>query len=179
MANFISAQSEPISALSNKAETADWETVYRTQMPRVYNFLRYRLQDEMLAQDLTAVTFEKAWRHRASYQPQTAAFNTWLFTIARNTATDYLRVNKDELPLLDTAVSDDPSPEEIVNHQQNLAVLRRILADLPQREQELIALKYGAELSNRQIAKQMGLSSVNVRIILYRTIRKIRPYLEK
>jgi RNA polymerase sigma-70 factor (ECF subfamily) len=148
-------------------------------MPRIYNFLRYRLRDEAAAEDLTAVTFEKAWRHRNSYQPEESAFSTWLFTIARNTATDYLRVKKEELPLKETAVSNNPSPEEMVSKGQDLVVLQQIVAELPEREQEILALKYGAELTNRQIARQMGLSSVNVRIILYRTIRKLRPQLEE
>jgi RNA polymerase sigma-70 factor (ECF subfamily) len=179
MTNFVSAQSKPIAASGTETAEPDWESVYRSQMPRIYNFLRYRLQDEEAAQDLTAVTFEKAWRSRASYQPEAAAFNTWLFTIAQNSATDYLRGRQETLPLLDSAVSPGPSPEESASHHQELAALRLILADLPAREQELIALKYGAELSNRQIARQMGLSAVNVRIILFRTIRKLRPQLEK
>ena len=180
MTNFVSAQSEPMPTTSHtKTAESNWDTVYRSQMPRIYNFLRYRLRDEMVAQDLTAVTFEKAWRNRASYAPQSAAFNTWLFTIARNTATDYLRTQKETLPLLDSAVSPAPSPEETASRRQDLDLLQQILADLPQREQEIIALKYGAELSTRQIAKQMGISAVNVRIILFRTIRKLRPQLQR
>lgn len=178
MSDFATAQSEPITTISNTAETPDWETTYRTQMPRIYNFLRYRLRDEMLAEDLTAVTFEKAWRHRNSYDPDSAAFTTWLFTIARNTAIDYLRTQKEELPLKDTTPSSAPSPEETAGKRQDLAALQQIVAGLPDREQEILALKYGAELSTRQIARQMGLSSVNVRMILYRTIRKLRPQLE-
>ena len=79
----------------------------------------------------------------------------------------------------ETAVSNNPSPEEMVSKGQDLVVLQQIVAELPEREQEILALKYGAELTNRQIARQMGLSSVNVRIILYRTIRKLRPQLEE
>lgn len=179
MTNFASAKTESIPSLSAPAEKVDWESVYRTQMPRIYNFLRYRLRDEVVAEDLTAVTFEKAWRYRSSYAPKFATFNTWLFTIARNAATDYLRTRTEVLPLKETAQSDAPSLEETVSKQQDLAVLQQIVADLPDREQEILALKYGAEMSTRQIAKQMGLSSVNVRIILYRTIRKLRPQLEK
>ncbi|MFZ0547540.1 MAG: sigma-70 family RNA polymerase sigma factor [Candidatus Promineifilaceae bacterium] len=179
MSDFISAQTEPIPTLSSRAKKVDWEAVYRTEMPRIYNFLRYRLRDEMVAEDLTAVTFEKAWRYRNRYEPESSAFSTWLFTIARNTATDYLRGKKEHLPLLESAVSNAPSPEETVTRQQDLALLHRILSELPEREQEIIALKYGAELTNRQIARQMGLSAVNVRIILFRTIRKLRPHLEE
>lgn len=179
MSNFASAKTEPIPTVSTAVEKVDWENVYRTQMPRIYNFLRYRLRDEMVTEDLTAVTFEKAWRHRSSYKPESAAFTTWLFTIARNTATDFLRVQKDELPLKETAVSNHLTPEETVSKREDLAALQEIVAGLPDREQEILALKYGAELSNRQIAKQMKLSSVNVRIILFRTIRKLRPHLEE
>ncbi|MCB8942344.1 MAG: sigma-70 family RNA polymerase sigma factor [Ardenticatenaceae bacterium] len=164
---------------ANRPATVDWETVYQAQMPRIYNFLRYRLHDELVAEDLTAVTFEKAWRHRHSYQPHQAAFTTWLFTIARNAATDYLRRQQEHDPLPETAVSPTPTPEETISHQQSLAFLHQLLADLPDREQEILALKYGAELSHRDIARQMGLTAVNVGIILYRTLRKLRPLLQE
>jgi hypothetical protein len=46
----------------------DWDAVYAQQLPRVYNFLRYRTGDEALAEELTARTFEKAWRKRHRYR---------------------------------------------------------------------------------------------------------------
>jgi RNA polymerase sigma-70 factor (ECF subfamily) len=178
MTNALSAQNKPITPTKTRTETAEWETLYRAQMPRIYNFLRYRLRDEIAAEDLTATTFEKAWRHRRSYNPGEAAFTTWLFTIARNAAIDYLRTQKEELPLKETAPSHAPSPEETASKRQELTALQQIVAGLPDREQEILALKYGAELSTRQIAKQTGLSTVNVRIILFRTLRKLRPQLQ-
>lgn len=177
MSDSVAARNESVIRKSNHSQKMDWESVYHTQMPRVYNFLRYRLHDEGAAEDLTAVTFEKAWRHRHTYQPHQAAFNTWLFTIARNSATDYLRRQQEHEPLSDTAISPLPTPEETISHQQDLTSLHRLVAELPDREQEILALKYGAELSNRDIARQMGLTAVNVGIILYRTLRKLRPLL--
>jgi RNA polymerase sigma-70 factor (ECF subfamily) len=179
MTNAVSAQTKYLAATDTHADNKARDIVYRTQMPRIYNFLRDRLRDEIAAEDLTAITFEKAWRYRGSYNPDEAAFTTWLFTIARNAATDHLRVQKEEMPLLESVVSDIPTPEETVTKQQHLAALQELLLALPDREQEIIALKYGAELSTRQIARQMGISAVNVRIILYRTLRKLRPFLEK
>src|SRR5438132_13040203 len=73
------------------APELDWEQVYAEELPRIYNFFRYRVGDGMLAEDLTAATFEKAWRARQRYRRNRAAFSTWLFTIARNVATDYYR----------------------------------------------------------------------------------------
>ena len=70
------------------ATEADFEAVYRRELPRVYNFFRYRLGDDQLAEDLTSETFEKAWRNRQRYRRDLAAFSTWLFTIARRVAVD-------------------------------------------------------------------------------------------
>jgi RNA polymerase sigma-70 factor (ECF subfamily) len=176
MSDLMTAEREHRAALPSRSKTMDWEVVYRTEMPRIYNFLRYRLRDEWLAEDLTAVTFEKAWRYRHTYRPHESAFVTWLFTIARNSATDYLRRPQKQESLPETAVSPTLAPEEAISRQQDLALLQQLLAELPNREQEILALKYGAELSNREIARQMGLTAVNVGIILYRTLHKLRPH---
>lgn len=63
------------------ATEADWDAMYREQMPRVYNFFRYRLGDGE-AEDLTSVTFVKAWGGRQRYRRDLASFPTWLFAIA-------------------------------------------------------------------------------------------------
>src|SRR5512136_265216 len=73
------------------ADESDWDALYAEQLPRVYNFFRYRVGDGPDAEDLTAVTFEKAWRARHRYRRDLGAFSTWLLTIARNVANDSYR----------------------------------------------------------------------------------------
>jgi RNA polymerase sigma factor (sigma-70 family) len=53
------------------------------------------------------------------------------------------------------------------------------LSRFPLRQQDVIALKFDAELTNAQIAQVMGLSEGNVRQILYRTLQKLRKALER
>jgi RNA polymerase sigma-70 factor, ECF subfamily len=53
-------------------------------------------------------------------------------------------------------------------------VLQSCLAELSHSEQEIISLKFGAEMTNRQIAKTLSLSESNVGIIIYRAVRKLR-----
>ena len=65
---------------------ANFEEYYRAELPRVYNFFRYRVGNDQIAEDLTSETFEKAWRNRERYRYDLAAFSTWLFTIARRVA---------------------------------------------------------------------------------------------
>ena len=67
------------------AAEVDWDAVYSEQLPGVYNFFRYRVGDGPVAEDLTSITFEKAWRARHRYRRDLAGFATWLLSIARRT----------------------------------------------------------------------------------------------
>src|ERR1041384_8094439 len=108
------------------ATEADFEALYRVELPRVYNYFRYRVGDEQLAQDLTSATFEKAWRNRARYRRDLAAFSTWLFTIARHVAVDYYRRRRADTPL--EAVAHLPTGETPEDAAQSKADLDRLRA---------------------------------------------------
>jgi RNA polymerase sigma-70 factor, ECF subfamily len=160
---------------SMAAAEPEWDLVYAEQLPRVFNFFRYRLGNDAHAEDLTSRTFEKAWSARARYRRDLAGFSTWLLSIARNVATDHLRAQRPHLPLEaaeEVAAKDTPHDE--VARDSDLARLGALLQRLPQREQELVALKYGAEATNRAIAELTGLSESNVGTILHRVVQALR-----
>jgi RNA polymerase sigma-70 factor, ECF subfamily len=161
--------------LSVAAAEPDWDAVYTEQLPRVFNFFRYRLGNDAHAEDLTSRTFEKAWSARARYRRDLAGFSTWLISIARNVATDHLRAQRPHLPLdaVDEMAAND-MPHDEVARDSDLARLGALLQQLPQREQELVALKYGAEATNRAIAELTGLSESNVGTILHRVVQALR-----
>lgn len=159
----------------------DWDAVYRQELPRVYNYFRYRLGDDTIAEDLTSTTFEKAWRARERYRRDLAGFSTWLLTIARNVATDHYRsagglhgrIADVSLDAAQEYPAPDP-PEVVYARNAELAQLAGLLAKLSNRDRELVALKYGAELNNRQIAQYVGMSESNVGTTLYRIVGKLR-----
>jgi RNA polymerase sigma-70 factor (ECF subfamily) len=160
---------------ASAADEADWDAVYARELPRVYNFFRYRVGDGPVAEDLTSITFEKAWRARARYRRDLGAFSTWLFTIARNVANDHHRQRRTEVPLEDAADrADDWTPEDAAVRREEFRRLSALLGALPARERELLALKYGADLNNREIARASGLSESNVGTILHRTVTALR-----
>jgi RNA polymerase sigma-70 factor (ECF subfamily) len=161
--------------LSVATSEPDWDAVYTEQLPRVFNFFRYRLGNEAHAEDLTSRTFEKAWSARARYRRDLAGFSTWLLSIARNVATDHLRAQRSHLPLESAEeMAANDTPHEEVARDSDLARLGSLLQQLPQREQELVALKYGAEATNRAIAELTGLSESNVGTILHRVVQTLR-----
>ena len=157
------------------AAEADWDAVYAEQLPRVYNFFRYRFGNAADCEDLTSRTFEKAWRARHRYRRDVASFATWLMTIARNVAIDHARARRAHLPLEEaSAVVAGDSPEDAVARQSDGERLALLLAELPERERELLALKYGAGMTNRAIATAVGLSESNVGTIVHRAVQTLR-----
>ena len=158
------------------AAEPDWDAVYAEQLPRVYNFFRYRFGLSVDAEDLTARTFEKAWRARHRYRRDVAGFATWLMAIARNVAIDHVRARRTYLPL--EAAAGIPAfaatPEEHALQGSDAARLALLIGGLPERERELLALKYGAEMTNRAIAGVTGLTESNVGTILHRAVETLR-----
>jgi RNA polymerase sigma-70 factor (ECF subfamily) len=164
------------------AREADWDALYAEQLPRVYNFFRYRVGDGAVAEDLTSLTFEKAWVARGRYRHDRAGFCTWLLAIARNVAIDHWRARRPHVslddPLGNASVTSELAGGEAADaateRRSDFERLTRLLAALPERERDVIALKYGAERTNRAIAKQLQLTESNVGTILHRTIQALR-----
>lgn len=157
------------------ANEADWDALYAEQLPRIYNFFRYRVGHGPVAEDLTSLTFEKAWTARQRYRRDLARFSTWLLAIARNVAVDHWRKHRDHAPLEAAAhVDAGERPDERAERRSDEERLHTLLTTLPDRERELIALKYGAELTHRAIARQTGLGESNVGTILHRTVQDLR-----
>jgi RNA polymerase sigma-70 factor (ECF subfamily) len=171
----MGTQSDVFPRVVKPTATVDFESVYETELPRIYNYFRYRLGDEQLAEDLTAETFEKAWRNRARYRADLASFTTWLFALARRVAADHYRKRRPTLPLDEMSlISDRRGTEEEAQERAEFARLANLLARLADRERELVALKYGAGLTNRAIARLTGISETNVGTILSRVTAQLR-----
>jgi RNA polymerase sigma-70 factor (ECF subfamily) len=164
-----------IARFSTSITEADFEEIYRLELPRIYNYFCYRVGDAIVAEDLASETFEKAWRNRWRYRRDLAAFSTWLFTIARRVVQDHYRNKRDDLPLEQvTELGARENPEDLIEHNADLAQLSVLLSRLGDREKELVALKYGAGLTNRAIARLSGISESNVGTILYRAVQTLR-----
>ncbi len=153
----------------------DWDAAYAELLPRVYNFFIYRVDDAALAEDLTATTFERAWQGRSRYRHEQSAFQTWLFGIARHVAADHFRQPRRSVSLTQAADrADDQIVEAAVERRGEVEKLLALLERLNDREREIVALKYGADLSNGEIARVLKLSETNVSTLIYRLVGKLR-----
>lgn len=169
--------------LFNRTETIDWERVIQYDYPRIFNYFRYSGLDDDTAQELSAVTLEKAWRARKRYDPEKSALTTWLITIAKRTLIDYFRTQRpqrsiDHLEEIFEPGSDEHNPEQQILQTEDRKKLRMLLYELPERERELVALKYGAGMTNREIAKLTELTESNIGTINHRVLNFLRKKLE-
>ncbi len=161
------------------SESINWKEIYDHLLPRVFHFFCYKIGDKLIAEELTAITFEKAWISQENYKRDMSAFQFWLFGIAQKVSTDYFRKNKHEIPLDLVDISSSQNVEKELELQMDFERLASILGKLSDRERSLVALKYGAGLNNREIARQTSLSESNVGTILFRAVTKLREDWEK
>ncbi|MBC7236038.1 MAG: sigma-70 family RNA polymerase sigma factor [Chloroflexi bacterium] len=161
---------------------AAFATIYDHYFPRVYNYIRYRVADGQLADDLVSLVFTRALDRLPSYDPLRGSFAVWLLAIARNAVNDWLRAQKRRRWLSLETLRDwpdaDSAPEETVLRHERRHDLLRAIAELDDRQRDILALKFAAGLTNRRIAELTGLSESNVGVILYRTVRKLREKLD-
>jgi len=158
----------------------DWDVIYTSELSRIYNYFIYKVFDREIAQDLTATTFERAWKTRSNYRVIIASPSTWLLGIARNVYREHVRKNRFTVPLLqDEHLVSNVNIEQSFQERQDKEFLRRLLLTLSEREQDLIALKYGAGLTNREIAKIKSLSESSVGNILHRAVKNLRKKWEE
>jgi RNA polymerase sigma-70 factor (ECF subfamily) len=163
-----------------KTEDMDWQSVYADSLPKIFHYFCYKVGDPSLAEDLTATTFEKAWLSRGNFRSDLGQLQSWLMGIARNVAFDHFRKKDREIPLKEGAgQSLMASFDEPLQQKLDFEFIQSILAQFPERERDLIAYKYGAELTNREIAKLTGLSETNVGTILHRVVEKLRTEWKK
>jgi RNA polymerase sigma factor (sigma-70 family) len=163
------------------AEPAAFAAIYDHYFPRVYNYVRYRVREADAADDVTAQVFERAWVKLDGYRPERAPLAVWIFAIARNAVNDHLRVQWRRrwlsLEVLHYQPSRDLQPEEIAARNETRARLLLAVDRLSERERDILGLKFGAGLTNRNISELAGLSESNVGVILYRAVRRLRAEL--
>jgi RNA polymerase sigma-70 factor (ECF subfamily) len=141
---------------------------------RVYAYVAYRVGDGPDAEDITSETFERALRYRDSFDPRRGDAVAWLIGIARRRIADAAHVV--EFPQAETP--DEADPRSTEDEAQRRLDLTAALARLGQRDRELIALRYGADLTADRIAEVLELNTNAVEVALHRALGRLRAVLE-
>jgi RNA polymerase sigma-70 factor (ECF subfamily) len=141
---------------------------------RVYAYVAYRVGDGPDAEDITSSTFERAVRYSKSFDHRRGEPAAWLIGIARREIALHYGASPDkpgEIP--ETAVLGDLAMDSATRLDLQAAV-----SALEPRDRELIALRYGADLTARQIAELLELKTNAVEVALHRALGRLRERLD-
>jgi RNA polymerase sigma factor (sigma-70 family) len=161
----------------------DFAELFQQYYPRVYDYLRYRVNTPEDAEDLISIVFEKAYTHREQFDATKGAFSTWLFQIAHNTLANYYRTRQrhsaweSESDLPNDLITPETSPETQVIQKEVITELLQGLSQLRERDQEIISLKFAGRLSNQEIGQIMELKEKTVSVVLLRAMRRLQQQL--
>jgi RNA polymerase sigma factor (sigma-70 family) len=163
------------------ASSDDFTALYDDHVWDVYGFFGYRLSSRDEVEDLVQATFERALRAWHRFDPERASRRTWLLAISKNLLVDHYRrhgrASEEPLPSDDAGLA--AAGVETISPNIGLSPeLEVALGELSDRERELIALRFGADLSGPEIAEITGLSLANVQQILSRALRRLRASLD-
>jgi RNA polymerase sigma-70 factor (ECF subfamily) len=152
----------------------DFEALYRACRDDVYGYVASLLRDAAAAEDVTALTFERALRHRRRFDAAKGSQRAWLFGIARNAALDELRRRSHRSTLVGEPIDDAPLPDEHGELAERRLIVRTALRDLPPRDRELVLLKFLGRLSGAELARVIGTSESNATTRLSRALNRLR-----
>ncbi|NLB51707.1 MAG: sigma-70 family RNA polymerase sigma factor [Syntrophomonadaceae bacterium] len=156
--------------------------LYQEYYPKIYNYTIYRVGDPNIAEDLVSEVFEKVLLNYYTYNSQKAKFSTWLFAIANNTIINYYQKSKRQRQVSFTYLQGSESKyhlEDMVIEQEAKEILLKAIMCLEERQINIIALKFAAGQTNREIATMLDLSESNVGTILYRALKHLRTLLNE
>ncbi len=157
--------------------------IFEHYYKRVYNYVYYRVNSHHTAEDLTSQVFEKIMSKINTYSEEKLKFDVWLFAIARNIVNDYFRsLKKNRLFFIDTMkelISKEKNPEEVVVIGERNDKLSKALNTLNINERNIVGLKFGANLKNKEIAKIVEITESNVGVILHRVMKKLKNEIER
>ena len=141
----------------------------------VYAYVAYRIGPGPDAEDITSDVFERALRYRESYDPDRGQPIAWLMGIARRCVNGAV---PDPHRALESA-TEPTAPGDIADEAVRRLSLAEAVSQLDPRDRDLIALRYGADLTGRQIAGLLDMSVGAVDVAVHRAVERLRKALER
>jgi RNA polymerase sigma-70 factor (ECF subfamily) len=166
--------------LARAGDADAFAQLYDAYVERVYRYVYFRVTDNETAEDLTSQVFLKAWENLGRYRPG-GPFLAWLYTIAHNTVIDHYRTRKPTVPLEEVAslIVQKDDLEDHMELQFNVEILRTALQQLTPDQQQVLMMRFIAEMSTEEVARAMGKREGAVRALQMRALHTLEKYMEK
>jgi RNA polymerase sigma-70 factor (ECF subfamily) len=181
----LKTDEEIILCYKNGEEEAFKLLIDRYSSP-LYNFIA-RLANRNDARDIVQETFIKTWKNLKKFDPGKASFKTWIFTIAKNSTTDFLRKkrsvlfsdldknnDKDTTSFAENIPTEDLLPDKVLQKLEDSQFLNATLERLRPDYREVLVLHYQEEMTFEEIGKVLDKSLNTVKSQHRRAIIELR-----
>ena len=151
------------------------EKIYRDYHGKVCGYIRSKINSAQDAEDITSDVFVKVYEKLDTFDETKASLSTWIYTITRNTLTDYFRTRKvfEEIP---ETIKDEASVEDDICNAEMLETLADALESLEERERDIIILRFYCGKTLRDISAQMGISYAYVKVLQNKAFVKLKKF---
>lgn len=155
-----------------------FEEIFRKYQPDVSRFLlRLTAYDAPTAEELTQETFYQAFLSLSRFRGE-CAMRTWLFRIAKNTYSKYVRREiRQRNTLQAPAVS--PSPTEAAEDREMLKCIRSLIEELEEPARSVMQYRLYSEISYAEISQLLEIRPGTAAVIFNRTLTKLRKTLKE
>ncbi len=153
--------------------------LYQRYLDPIYRYIRSRVAEDSIAEDLTELVFLRAFEALDRYKERGRPFSAFLYKVARNLLMDHYRQQKREISLEavdDMALTDTSIDEHVIRSEREM-MLQHAMADLRPDYQEVIRLRIILALPTATVALWMGRSEGAVRVLLHRALNALRERL--
>ena len=150
--------------------------LYQRYLDLIYRYIRVRVVEDRVAEDLTEVVFLRSFEALGRYKERGRPFSAFLYQVARNLLVDHYRQRKEEVSIEDVnqMATSAPAVDEQVIQSERIREIEHALTSLPSDYQEVIRLRVILALSTEDVAAWMGRSEGAIRVLLHRALTTLR-----
>lgn len=160
----------------------EFEQIYCEYYLRLVKYVRKRVSSMQDAEDIVQDTFAALYRNFDRYDPEKAAVSTWVYVAVNNRLKNFYRDRKAAVSLDDEDNPIDVADESLIEQAMEFEEMRRLLlqaiGQLGEREQKIVKDTYFAKKASADLAAELGMTPVNVRVTCSRALKKLLKILQ-
>lgn len=153
----------------------EFREIYLKYSEKIFRFLFWHVGSKIEADDLTSEVFYRAFKNWKKFDGK--YIQAWLYRIARNLLTDYYRGKKTVSLEKASTVAFEPEFEEEIAKKENIVRIKSALQELPGNLKEVVILRFFENLSAAKVGEILSISEVNVRVLQFRALKKLKEIL--
>ena len=159
-----------------KKQIPPYDDFYEKNYPGVLRYVCNKIGNREDAEDLVSDAFLYCYTHYSEYDPEKSSITTWLYLVVNSRVKNYYRdhvTHADYEEISDVLRDESIDLDAGIYLEQLHEALMKAIRTLPQRQQDIIIMRYFRNCSGEEIANTLGITPGNVRVLLSRALNKL------